>query len=167
MIKLIITDVDGTLTDGGIYYGTDGMEIKEFNARDAAGLFACQALGIECMILTGRKSEAVERRGKDLHFAYVVQGVQDKGTWLSEYMAAHKLKREDVLYIGDDLNDIAAMKLCGLVGCPADALPEVLSRADFVAAHDGGHGAVRDVLFAYLKREGLYAQALTKAYGGI
>lgn len=164
MIRLVICDVDGTLTDGGIYYGTDGLEIKKFNARDAAGIFACQTLGIDCMILTGRHSEAVERRGKELRFSSVIQGVKDKASWLSAYMAEQGLRKEDILYIGDDLNDLSAMKLCGLVGCPSGAVAEVLSRADFVATHDGGHGAVRDVLFAYLKREGLYEQAIAKAF---
>ncbi len=167
MIKLIVMDVDGTLTDGGVYYSESGSEIRNFNSKDAVGILACQALGIDCMILTGRKSEAVERRAEDLHIRYVYQGITDKMDFLVDFLKKHKMELHDILYIGDDLNDIKCMNIAGVAGCPADAAPEILMRADYIASHNGGHGAVRDVLFSYLKDNNLYDDAAAKVYGGI
>lgn len=167
MIKLIVLDVDGTLTDGGIYYSESGIEIKKFNSKDAAGILACQAIGIDCMILTGRKSAAVTRRAKELHIKYVYQGITDKMDFLLEFLKEQKMDLQEILYIGDDLNDIKCMNIVGVAGCPADASPEILMRADYIASHNGGHGAVRDVLFSYLKDNNLYDDAISKAYGGI
>lgn len=167
MVKLIVLDVDGTLTDGGIYYSESGNEIKKFNTKDAAGILACQAIGIECMILTGRKSKAVEKRAGDLQIKYVYQGIADKMTFLLDFIMEHGWDLQEVLYIGDDLNDVKCMNIAGVVGCPADAPPEILQKADYIASHRGGYGAVRDVLFSYLKDNGLYDIAVSKAYGGI
>ena len=167
MIKLVVMDVDGTLTDGGIYYSESGSEIKKFNSKDAAGILACQAIGIDCMILTGRKTEAVERRAKDLHIKYVYQGITDKMDFLMDFIKERKMDLQDVFYIGDDLNDIKCMDIVGVVGCPADAAPEILQRSDYVASHNGGHGAVRDVLLSYLKDHNLYDCAISKVYGGV
>lgn len=164
MIKLIVMDVDGTLTDGGIYYSESGSEIKNFNSKDAAGILACQAIGIDCMILTGRTGKAVERRAEDLHIKYVYQGITDKMAFLLDFLKEHKMDLQDVFYIGDDLNDIKCMNIAGVAGCPADASPEILLRADYIASHNGGHGAVRDVLFSYLKDNNLYDDAISKAY---
>lgn len=167
MIKLIVMDVDGTLTDGGIYYFESGSEIKKFYSKDAAGILACQAIGIDCMILTGGKEKAVERRAEDLHIKYVYQGITDKMAFLLDFLKEHKMDPSDVFYIGDDLNDIKCMNIAGVSGCPADAAPEILLRADYIASHNGGHGAVRDVLFSYLKDNNLYDDAVSKVYDGI
>lgn len=167
MIKLIVMDVDGTLTDGGIYYFESGSEIKKFNSKDAAGILTCQAIGIDCMILTGGKEKAVERRAEDLHIKYVYQGITDKMAFLLDFLKEHKMELQDVFYIGDDLNDIKCMNIVGISGCPADASPEILLRADYIASHNGGHGAVRDVLFSYLKDNNLYDDAVSKVYDGI
>lgn len=164
MIKLIVMDVDGTLTDGGIYYSESGNEIKKFNSRDAAGILACQAIGIDCMILTGRKTEAVERRAKDLNIKYVYQGITDKMDFLVNFLKKHEIQLQDVFYIGDDLNDIKCMNIVGIVGCPADAAPEILMRSDYVASHNGGDGAVRDVLLSYLKDNDLYDYSTSQLY---
>ena len=164
IIRLIVLDADGTLTDGGIYYDEKGNEFKKFCTKDAAGILLCEAIGIDIMILTGRKSAAVEHRARDLHVKYVVQGIADKAEYLHSFMISHGLEKDAVFYIGDDLNDMPAMRLCGSVGCPSDAAEEIIVNADFIARHGGGHGAVRDVLFSWLKAYGLYESAIKKVY---
>ena len=167
MLKLVIMDVDGTLTDGGIYYSESGTEIKRFSTKDGAGILAMEATGSDCMILTGRTSYAVKRRAADLRIRYVYQGVSDKEQFLSDFFKEKGFRKEEILFIGDDLNDIRAMRLCGLSACPADAAEEVLEIVDYISHKKGGHGAVRDILFHFLKEEGRYKEAVDKAYGGI
>lgn len=167
MIKLIVMDVDGTLTDGSIYYSEDKTEIKKFNVRDAAGILACQAVDKKCMILTGRESYAVQRRANDLNIGLVFQGIKNKRKFLEKLIAQEGHTVEEIMFIGDDLNDLNAMKIVGKVGCPADAAEEVKQIADFISAYTGGNGAVRDILFKLLKEEGLYEKAIENVYGGI
>lgn len=166
MIKLIVLDVDGTLTDGGLIYSSNNIEAKRFSTKDAAGIMAAQSMGIDCMVLTGRKSKAVERRCKDLQIKYIIQGVNNKYSYLSDYIMDNGLKSEDILYIGDDLNDLKAMGLCAYIGCPADAAEEVVEKANYVSQKNGGDGAVREIIFIYLKQNGLYKNSIQRAYGG-
>lgn len=114
-IKLLVIDVDGTMTDGGIYYDASGNEIKKFNTKDAAGIFAARCAGIKTMVLTGRKSFAVEKRMKELKIDYVYQGISDKKCFLSKFMINNGLRKECIGYIGDDLNDWEPMQLAGVV----------------------------------------------------
>lgn len=167
MIELIVMDVDGTLTDGSIYYSEDKTEIKKFNVKDAAGILACQAVGKKCMLLTGRESYAVERRAKDLHIAFVFQGIKDKKAFLLNFADENGYVKEEILFIGDDLNDLSAMKIVGRTGCPANAADEVKQFSEFISAYNGGDGAVRDILFQLLKEEGRYEEAIANAYGGV
>lgn len=164
-VKLIVLDVDGTLTDGGILYTESGDEIKQFNVKDAIGILACEAVGKKCMILTGRQSSIVERRANDLHIEYVYQKIGNKELFLKEFMIQKGYCREDILYIGDDLNDLLAMKICGKVGCPADAAKEVIDIANYVSGYNGGKGAVREILLNVLHEEGKYEQAIKQLYG--
>ncbi len=167
MIKLIVMDVDGTLTDGSIYYSENNIEIKKFNVRDAAGILACQMVGKKCMVLTGRESYAVQRRAKDLNIEFIFQGIRNKQKFLKDFIKKNEYVEEEILYIGDDLNDLSAMKIVGKTGCPADAAEEVKQIADFISVYNGGNGAVRDILFALLKSEGIYENAVENVYGGI
>lgn len=167
MIKLIVMDVDGTLTDGGLYYSNDGMETKKFCVRDGIGILLVQAVGKKCMILTGKESDLVRKRASDLHIEYVFQGIKDKGQCIMDFIDKEQIKKEEILYIGDDLNDLGAMKIVGKTGCPSDAAEEVKQISEFIAMHKGGDGAVRDILFALLKSEGIYEKAIENAYGGI
>ena len=121
MIRLLVLDVDGTMTDGGIYYDSHGTEIKKFAARDGAGLLIARSAGIKVMICTGRESEPVRRRAAELKLDYVYQNVRRKSDFLREFMAQNGYAKEEVAYCGDDINDLAAMNLCGFVACPADA----------------------------------------------
>lgn len=164
MFKLLICDVDGTLTDGSIIYDDKGNEIKKFCTRDGAGFFAANEVGIQTMILTGRECKATQRRMEDLKVDYVYQGVMDKVSFLKSFCKRHNLKKEDLGYIGDDLNDISAMKLCGFIGCPADSCEEVKLIANYISDIKGGSGAVRAIIEYYLKEEDLWNSTISKVY---
>lgn len=165
MIKLLILDVDGTLTDGGIYYDATGNELKKFSVKDGAGLVALRRAGVQVMICTGRECEAVRRRAADLHLEYVYQNVGSKSAFLRVFFKEHGLSREEVAYCGDDWNDLAAMALCGFVACPADAAAAVKARADYVCPQKGGEGAVRGAAEEILRREGRLEDAVQAAFG--
>ena len=165
MIKYIFLDVDGTLTDAGIYYDETGNEIKKFCTKDAAGIFAASEVGITVMVLTGRECRATTRRLTELGVTELHQGIKDKVKWLKRWMTDNCISREDLCYIGDDLNDLAPMKLCGYIGCPHDACKEIKEIADYVSPVLAGHGAVRDVIEHYLIEQGIWQTAIEKAYG--
>ena len=165
MIKRLILDVDGTLTDGGIYYDSTGNELKKFSVKDGAGLVALRRAGVQVMICTGRECEAVRRRAADLHLEYVYQNVGNKAAFLCDFFKEHGLSREETAYCGDDWNDLAAMALCGFVACPADAADAVKARADYVCPQKGGEGAVRGAAEEILRREGRLESAVQAAFG--
>ena len=154
MIKLVLLDVDGTLTDGGIYRGNNGEELKRFNVKDGYVIVNAQKLGIEFGIITGRKSELVEIRSNELKIKYLYQGISEKTVILKEIMQKTELKKEEIAYMGDDLNDILIMKQSGLTGAPKDAADEVIQIADFVSEKNGGSGAVREFVEYILKKDG-------------
>lgn len=154
MIKLVLLDVDGTLTDGGIYRGNNGEELKRFNVKDGYAIVNAQKLGIEFGIITGRKSELVEIRSNELKIKYLYQGISEKTVILKEIMQKTGLKKEEIAYMGDDLNDILIMKQSGLTGAPKDATDEVIQIADFVSEKNGGSGAVREFVEYILKKDG-------------
>ena len=159
MIKLLVLDVDGTLTDGSIIYGSDGIELKAFASKDGLMLKNLHLLGISIVIITGRESEAVARRAAD-YGAAAFQGVTDKAGVLREVLAERHIDPDHCAYIGDDLNDYSAMMMCGFRACPADAVAEVRAICDYVSPYKGGHGAVRDVCEYLLRREGRYDEYL-------
>lgn len=117
MIRLLVLDVDGTMTDGGVYYDATGNELKKFAIKDGAGLVLARTAGIRVMICTGRECEAVRRRAADLKITDIYQNVGKKEAFLRDFMAENGYARDDVAYCGDDLNDLAAMALCGFVAC--------------------------------------------------
>ena len=154
MIKLVLLDVDGTLTDGGIYRGNNGEELKRFNVKDGYAIVNAQKLGIEFGIITGRKSELVEIRAKELKIKYLYQGISEKTVILEEIMKKDGLSKEEIAYMGDDLNDLLIMKQVGLSGTPKDAVDEVIQVADFVSKKNGGSGEVREFIEHILKKDG-------------
>ena len=154
MIKLVLLDVDGTLTDGGIYRGNNGEELKRFNVKDGYAIVNAQKLGIEFGIITGRKSELVEIRSNELKIKYLYQGISEKTVILEEIMQKTGLKKEEIAYMGDDLNDILIMKQSGLTGAPKDAADEVIQIVDFFSEKKGGSGAVREFVEYILKKDG-------------
>jgi 3-deoxy-D-manno-octulosonate 8-phosphate phosphatase, yrbI family len=154
MIKLVLLDVDGTLTDGGIYRGNNGEELKRFNVKDGYAIVNAQKLGIEFGIITGRKSELVEIRSNELKIKYLYQGISEKTVILEGIIQKTGLKKEEIAYMGDDLNDILIMKQSGLTGAPKDAADEVIQIVDFVSGKNGGSGAVREFVEYILKKDG-------------
>ena len=146
-IKYLAMDVDGTLTDGKIYMGMDGEACKAFDVKDGCGIHDIAIPnGIIPIIITGRKSEIVSRRCKELEIINVYQGVKDKLNVLSKITADFS----EIAYIGDDINDLQCMTKVkqegGLVGCPNDAVIEVKNISDFISEYNGGAGAVRQYI---------------------
>lgn len=143
--KLLIMDVDGTLTDGRIYMGAEGELMKAFDVKDGYAIaHILPQLGITPVIITGRSSAIVEQRARELKITELHQGVADKRAKLEEVLEQHGVTAEEAAYIGDDLNDLDCIRLCGLSACPADAVDEVAEAVDYVCKRDGGRGAVRE-----------------------
>ncbi len=163
-IKLIVLDVDGTMTDGGVYIDNHGEESKKFNIKDGAGIKLAEAVGIEFMILTGRKSICVEQRAKELSVKYVFQDVNDKGSFLHQFLKENSFLQSEVAYIGDDLNDLPGMSCVGVRVCPSDAADEVKATCDYVLPIKGGFGVVRGFVDLLLKANNLFKDAQSKLF---
>ncbi|KJS71088.1 MAG: 3-deoxy-D-manno-octulosonate 8-phosphate phosphatase [Desulfotomaculum sp. BICA1-6] len=146
MIKMLIMDVDGTLTDGKIYIANQGELMKAFNVKDGLGIAKLCDKSIVPVIITGRNSEIVIQRAKELNIAEVIQGAHDKVKILKQVAEKYECKFNEIAYIGDDENDLECIKLCGVKGCPADAVNNVKMVADFVSQYNGGNGAVREFI---------------------
>jgi 3-deoxy-D-manno-octulosonate 8-phosphate phosphatase (KDO 8-P phosphatase) len=163
-IKLILLDVDGVLTDGKIYYASNGVEYKAFNSQDGLGIKMLLNAGIEVGIITARRSELVSRRMNELGVKYVYQGQANKLIPYEKIRTLLTLEDHQIAYIGDDLTDIVAIKRAGLGIAVANATPFVLQQADWVTARSGGLGAVREacefILAAQNKLTSLYEQYL-------
>lgn len=144
-IRLCIFDVDGVLTDGGMYYGESGDEFKRFSTRDGMGLELLRATGMRVALMTRESCQIVVRRGNKLSVDKMYIGIRDKHGHLVRVEEDFKVHAREILYMGDDVNDIGIMRAVGVSACPSDAIPEVLRLADIVAAVGGGHGAVREV----------------------
>lgn len=164
-IKYLIIDVDGTLTDAGIYYDENGNELKKFSTKDAAGFFAARQVGIKIMVLTGRECAATTRRMGEMKVDYLIQNCKDKAAYIRDFMEKNEVNKNEIGYLGDDLNDLPGMCLCGFAGCPADACDEVKERADYVSCIKGGYGAARDIIFYLLKERGEWEKAILEVYG--
>lgn len=162
-IRLLIFDVDGVLTNGQIAIGRDGEILKEFYAQDGLGITAAHRVGLKTAIITGRQSDIVAFRGGELKITDVYQGALDKTAALKQLLARHNLTREQAGYVGDDLNDLAVMSQIGLACAVADAAPEVKAAAHFVAGHEGGRGAVREIIEMILKTQGRWDEVV-KSY---
>lgn len=146
-IRLLVMDVDGTLTDGRIYIGAQGEVTKAFDVRDGYAIAQIlPQLGITPVVITGRSSAIVAQRAKELKITELYQGVSGKLTKLKEVAAKFGASADEVAYIGDDLNDLDCIRYCGCTACPGDAVPEVLEAVDYVCKHDGGRGAVREFI---------------------
>lgn len=145
-IKLLALDVDGVLTDGTIYISPAGEVFKGFNAKDGMGISCALRSGLQIAVITGRQSPIVERRCEELGITLLQQGVKDKRLALQQMAQKLGLVREEIAYIGDDLNDIPAFKASGLNLVPADAAIEVMAVADIITKASGGRGAVREAI---------------------
>jgi 3-deoxy-D-manno-octulosonate 8-phosphate phosphatase (KDO 8-P phosphatase) len=153
-IRLLVLDVDGILTDGRIYYGNSGEELKAFNIRDGLGIKLLQGAGVRVAIITGRQSEIVARRARELGITEVIQGREDKRQALLELCSAGELTVGDCAYMGDDLPDLGAIISAGLGMTVADGSATVREAADWVSSHNGGCGAVREACEFILSARG-------------
>lgn len=144
-IKAIFFDVDGVLTNGDIIYDDTGKETKHFNVKDGYIISHLKKAGIIVGIITGRDSKVVSLRAAELKLDFCHQGIVDKFSVFEKLVDFHKLKRKQVAYIGDDINDLATLLACGLSATPADALHYVRNKVDLVTAAKGGQGALREV----------------------
>ncbi len=143
-LRLLALDVDGVLTDGRLYYGNDGEELKAFNIKDGVGLKLLQQAGVAVAIITGRRSQIVERRATELGIAHVVQGREDKRAALEELCASLDLALSQCAYMGDDLPDLGALRAAAIGLAPADAVEAVAEAADWQSRYPGGGGCVRE-----------------------
>jgi 3-deoxy-D-manno-octulosonate 8-phosphate phosphatase (KDO 8-P phosphatase) len=159
-VKLLVFDVDGVLTDGGLYYGAQGEALKRFDVKDGHGLVLARLAGLPSAVLTARTSEIVQMRGKELQLVAVLQGRKDKVTGLTELVESLQLTAADCAYMGDDVNDLGPMAMVGLPCCPSDAALEVRQQALFVSSHPGGRGAARELVELCLKARGSWDQVL-------
>jgi 3-deoxy-D-manno-octulosonate 8-phosphate phosphatase (KDO 8-P phosphatase) len=147
MIKMLVMDVDGTLTDGHIYISAEGEIMKAFHVQDGYAIaHILPTKGIVPVIITGRSSKIVEQRAKELKIAHLHQGVADKISKLKEVAAALGVTADEIAYIGDDVNDLDCIRWCGVTACPADAVSEVLPEVSYVCRREGGRGAVREFI---------------------
>ena len=145
-VRLVVSDVDGVLTDAGMYYSDRGDELKKFNTRDGKGFELLRRMGLETAIITSENTEVVARRAQKLKIANLHQGAIEKLPVLKDLIAKLKITVDEVLYIGDDVNDLEVMKLAGVSACPADAVAEIKSISSYVCELKGGQGCLREVV---------------------
>lgn len=154
-IKAIFFDVDGVLTDGKIIYDDTGRESKQFNVKDGYIISHLKKAGILVGIITGRESQVVSNRAAELKLDFCHQGIMDKYEVFEKLIQFHKLKKKQVAYIGDDINDLDILRDCGLSSCPADALDYVKTSVDVVASAKGGQGVAREISDLILAAQGI------------
>jgi len=159
-VRLLALDVDGTLTDGGLYYGHPSVELKRFDVQDGLGIVLARGVGLETAIITGRRSELVAWRARELGISTVLQGVRDKGQAMLDLAKTSGLELSELAFMGDDLNDLPAMARVGVALAPASAVSHVREAADWVATQSGGAGAVREAIELILKAGGDYEVAV-------
>jgi YrbI family 3-deoxy-D-manno-octulosonate 8-phosphate phosphatase len=144
-IKMLAMDIDGTLTDGGMYYSAQGDTMKKFYVRDGMGIDMLNKAGILTAFITSEQSEIVIARAKKLKISKVILGSWTKDTDLRKIAEEFGLTLDEVAFIGDDVNDIPAFKVAGFRACPSDASPLVHPFVDFISTKQGGHGAIREI----------------------
>jgi 3-deoxy-D-manno-octulosonate 8-phosphate phosphatase (KDO 8-P phosphatase) len=157
-IRAVALDVDGVLTDGGLWWGPGGEEWKRFCFADIMGASLARRAGLELALISGENSPLVVRYAEKLHIRHVMKGCRDKATALREFAAATGIELAEICYMGDDVNDLPAIEIAGFSAAPANAARDVLARADFIAKCAGGNGAVRELMEALLAARGLSAQ---------
>jgi len=150
-IKLIITDIDGVWTDGGLYYTTEGLVMKRFQVKDGMGVNLARAKGIEIGIISGDASDIAVIRGQRLKIELIYKNIANKKEILDEICSLRNLKYENVAFIGDDVNDLEVLKTVGFSAAPANAVEEVISIVDYVCRKNGGEGAFRELVDLIIK----------------
>jgi 3-deoxy-D-manno-octulosonate 8-phosphate phosphatase (KDO 8-P phosphatase) len=154
-IRLLLMDCDGVLTDGRIFLGSGGIELKSFHIRDGQGLVLLHHAGIRSGVISGRRSEALDSRATELGMTYVRQGSHNKLRDFAEIVQIARVEEKEVAFIADDIGDLPVMARSGLAVAVADAVPEVLQAAHYITQAPGGRGAVREVCDLLLKAQDL------------
>ncbi len=155
-IKALVMDIDGTLTDGGLYIGDQGEEVKRFHVKDGYGIcHLLPSMGIIPIIITGRNSKIVVNRCKELGITRIVQASSDKVKDMLRILQLEGISVEETAYIGDDLNDYECMEKVAIKGCPCDAVEEIRKISNYISKSSGGNGAVREFI-EWIKTEKLY-----------
>ncbi|PST81768.1 3-deoxy-D-manno-octulosonate 8-phosphate phosphatase [Pedobacter yulinensis] len=153
-ITTFVFDVDGVLTDGSILVSETGEALRQFNIKDGYALQLAVKKGYNVCIISGGKGKAMERRFESLGITDVYLGAGDKTLLFHEYLAARSVSQAQVLYMGDDIPDLAVMKLAGIAACPADAVPEIKAVSMYISPFTGGRTAVRDIIEKVLRVQG-------------
>jgi N-acylneuraminate cytidylyltransferase len=150
-IEMLVTDCDGCLTDAGMYYSENGDELKKFNTKDGLGFGLLRLNNIKAGIITGEDVELNRRRAKKLHLDFIKSGIRDKKTALLKACEEFNVSPENVVFIGDDINDLPAMEIAGYSACPSDAVDSVKDYVDYICVANGGEGVIREVVDLILK----------------
>ena len=161
-IRLLLLDVDGVMTDGGIIYDGNGLETKVFNVKDGHGIKMLQRYGIEVGIITGRNSLVVDIRARELGIELVYQGALKKLESYLDVKLKTGLNDSQIAYMGDDVIDVPVMKRVCFAAAPADALIQARNAAHYITCCNGGHGAVREVCDLILKRRGFWDEVVAR-----
>ncbi|HJQ98732.1 MAG TPA: HAD family hydrolase [Candidatus Polarisedimenticolaceae bacterium] len=164
-VTLVLMDADGVMTDGRIITVDDGRDARAYHARDGLAVRLGQAAGLAFGVVSGRRSEAVERRAQELDYVEIHQGVGDKGKLVEEIAKRRGVPLDAICFIGDDIVDVPAFRRCGLAIAPADSDPEVFPRVHWVGACEGGRGIVREAVGLILRARGAWERA-TASYLG-
>lgn len=163
-IKMLVMDVDGTLTDGKIYVGDSGEVFKAFNVKDGYRLINLEEYNIVPVIITGKKSEILAKRAAELKIKEVYQGVDNKLKVLDKIIRKYQINWENIAYIGDDENDIDCMRDCYFSACPADAIDDVVNIVDYVCKVKGGEGAVREIIDLIVRTRSMPKNSVKAGY---
>ncbi|MFT3711289.1 MAG: HAD family hydrolase [Archangium sp.] len=162
-IKAVVFDVDGVLTDGGLWYGPTGEAMKRFDVKDGHAMVLARLTQLPVALLTARNSPIVDVRAQELKLAKVFQGRREKGPAFEELAKELGFAPNELAYMGDDVNDLPALSRAGLSGCPADAVSEVREAVHFVSSRPGGHGAAREFIELVLRATNRWDAALEHA----
>ena len=161
-IRMVLLDVDGVLTDGKLYLGKDGQELRAFYVRDGLSIRLGQSVGLEFGIMSGRDSPLVEQRARELKIEQIHQGVHAKGERFDRIASETGLEPKEICFVGDDLIDVPAMRRAGLAACPADGCTETRKYAHYVCENRGGQGAVREVVDLILRASDRWDTAMER-----
>lgn len=163
-VELVLMDVDGVLTDGRLYYDARGEEMRAFHARDGLGIRIGQRGGLLFGIVSGRDSPIVSHRAEELYITEVHQGIADKETRVRQILDRLGIAPRHACFVGDDIVDVPAMRLCGLAVAPADAPAEVRDRTHWVTTRSGGRGCVRELIDRVLRAQGRWETATARYF---
>lgn len=165
-IKLVVTDIDGVWTDGGLYFDNQGNEFKKFNVRDGAATLLLRTLDIPICIITGKDTEIVKNRAKSLKIDYLYQGIDNKYSTIKELCKKLNIKMSEVAYIGDDFNDVKMLRAAGISASPSNASDYIKKEATWTLESKGGEGAFREFVEKILHHHGILDKTVEKLLEG-